>query len=384
MAKRTTKGKPTFQRVLLGDRALAEQLQSALAAEERPERYTHGFHTYPASLHPDAARDLIALFGGDSLLDPFCGGGTVLVEGRAAGLVTFGRDLSPTAIRVSRARTATPSDEVLTKMRSAARKLTEIARTADEIPPEHIGGPLQQWYARYVACELWAIRSRLGDLEEPVRGLLAAVFSSVLIKVSWRESDTRAQRKKHHRPEGTTAILFHKKTRELARKMIELREALPEGTPESNVAFGDARDTTVPQKVDLVLTSPPYPATYDYLPMQHLRNIWMQDEPTNRNEVGSRWKWREAPRKAVSGWRKDTDKWTARAASVMNPGAHLVVVIGDGLTPQGLIDTSEPTSSAAIKAGLVPVARASLERPDHARGTTRWEHVFAFRKPDSE
>ena len=41
---------------------------------------------------------------------------------------------------------------------------------------------------------------------------------SILVKVSWRKSDTSMQRVKHDRPVGTAAILFHKKARELGRK----------------------------------------------------------------------------------------------------------------------------------------------------------------------
>jgi hypothetical protein len=57
-----------------------------------------------------------------------------------------------------------------------------------------------------------------------------------------------------------------------------------------------------------------------------------------------------------------------------------MVVIGDGLTPSGPIDTVKPTRRAAEAAGLVFVASAHLRRPDHARGTGRWEHVLAFRR----
>ena len=59
-----------------------------------------------------------------------------------------------------------------------------------------------------------------------------------------------------------------------------------------------------------------------------------------------------------------------------------MVVIGDGLTPSGAVDASEITERAARVAGLRSVARASLERPDHARRATRWEHVFAFQRED--
>mgnify|MGYP002636139646 CR=1 FL=1 len=72
---RTTHGKQTLKRNLKGDEALAGQLADALTADAPVERATHGFHTYPAGLHPDAARALLTLFPATSLLDPFCGGG---------------------------------------------------------------------------------------------------------------------------------------------------------------------------------------------------------------------------------------------------------------------------------------------------------------------
>ena len=57
-----------------------------------------------------------------------------------------------------------------------------------------------------------------------------------------------------------------------------------------------------------------------------------------------------------------------------------MVVIGDGLTPKGGIDTARATEESATAAGLTLAGRASVERPDHARSTVRWEHAFAFRK----
>lgn len=374
---RTTEGKPTLDRICLGDLPLAEAMADALGAVEPVERATHGFHAYPAGLHADAARDLLALFPG-SVLDPFCGGGTVLVEGRIAGRATLGTDLSPVALRAARARTATPDDATLTLLRSTARTLTEGARKATELPPPRILRPLEQWYAPHALRELEALRMGIAQAEPTVRPLLEAVFSSILVKVSWRESDTSAKRVRHKRPPGTTAILFHKKTRELARRMVALRELVPEGTPETELRRLDARRLDL-GPVDLVLTSPPYPATYDYLPMQHLRTIWMGDEAREEAELGARRSWREGEREARRRWARDTAAWTAAAARCLRPGGHLVIVIGDGLTPGGEVDASAPTEAAAKAAGLTAVARASLERPDHARRTLRWEHVFAFR-----
>lgn len=377
---RKTSGKSALEPITFGDRQLAQTLVRALEAREDVDRFTHGFHTYPAGLHPDAAALLVRAFPGSSVLDPFCGGGTVLVEARAAGRRAVGRDLSPVALRVARARTATPDDATLTRFRSTARRLTAEAREAQDLPPEPILRLVREWYAPHALRELESLRRGIQQADAVIRPLLECVLSSILVKVSWRRSDTSPQRVKHHRPPGTTAVLFHKKARELARRMVALREAVPEGTPEADIELADARSLRV-EPVDLVLTSPPYPSTYDYLPMQHLRSIWFGESMQEAAEIGPRRDWRRGAREARRAWLADTERWTAAVAASMRPDAHLVIVIGDGLTPTGPVDTSEPTESAALKAGLVSVARATVDRPDHARNTVRPEHIFAFRKP---
>lgn len=384
MSLRDTTGKPTLRQKLEGDSHLAERLAGALGAMDAAERATHGFHTYPAGLHPDAARDILKLFPGDSILDPFCGGGCVLVEGRIAGRKTYGRDLSTVALRVSRARCSTPDDELLTQFRSTSRKLAEYARKNPQRPPPHVERAIQDWYAPHAAGEIQALLTGIREVESmPVRRLLTTVLSSILVKVSWRKSDTSARREKHHRPRGTTSVLFHKKARELARRMVALRELVPEGTPDTELDLQDARRVRVPHPVDLILTSPPYPAVYDYLPMQHLRSIWLGEARSDvlEQEIGPRRSWRTEGKEARKRWVRDTASWMESASKCLNPGGHLVIVIGDGLTPTGTVDTVSASQEGANKAGLELVARASLLRPDHARDSGRWEHVFAFQRP---
>jgi adenine-specific DNA methylase len=379
-------GKPTQRQVLAGDEELALKLAAALSAEQLDDRVTHGFHAYPAGLHPDAARDLLACFPGDSLLDPFCGGGTILVEGRLAGRTTFGCDLSSVALRVSRARTATPTDEQLTAFRSAARRMTEKARTDQIDAPREVYEAVKDWYAPYAIRELATLREEIAEVEDlEVRRQLEAVFSSILIKVSWRRSDTSNQRVKHDRRPGSTAVLFHKKVRELARRQLALREAMLEDVPPTKLKLSDARQVRVQQPVDLVMTSPPYPAVYDYLPLQHLRGIWLGiargEDPAR--EIGARRQWRGGARRARRQWTADTAAWMLASAQTLRPGGHLVVIVGDGLTPTGTVDTLGASMQAAKAADLEFVARASLLRPDHARQSVRWEHALAWRRPAS-
>ncbi|MFI5315425.1 MAG: hypothetical protein ACHQ6T_06980 [Myxococcota bacterium] len=369
---------------LHGDAALARALAAALAQTSETARYTNLFHTYPAALHADAARDLLALFPSRAVLDPFCGGGTVLVEARAAGRRAFGCDVSPVAVRVARARCASPDDALLSALRSRARALAARARAASargELPDARILRAVESWYSEHVLRELESLRSGIAESEPRLREILEAVFASILVKVSWRVSDTKAARERHHRPAGTTAVLFHKRTRELARQMVELREAVPPGTPDAEIWLGDARELRVRDPVDLVLTSPPYPSTYDYLPMQHLRHVWLGDRPDAAREIGSRRLFRKGAQAARDTWRRDTGLWNERAARALAPGAHLVLVVGDGWVPSGVVDAAGPSVQAARGAGLELLAGASLDRPDLDGRALLREHVLAFRKP---
>ncbi|MBE6835474.1 MAG: DNA methylase [Ruminococcaceae bacterium] len=71
---------------------------------------THGLHTYPAVMIYPISRNIISLLKGitsvDTLLDPFSGSGTVLVEGQLAGIKSiYGNDLNPLAKFISEVKT---------------------------------------------------------------------------------------------------------------------------------------------------------------------------------------------------------------------------------------------------------------------------------------
>lgn len=76
--------------------------------------YTHGLHNYPAMMVCPISRKIIVLVRNirpiHTLLDPFMGSGTVLVEGMLAGIpLVYGTDVNPLALFLSKVKT-TPLD----------------------------------------------------------------------------------------------------------------------------------------------------------------------------------------------------------------------------------------------------------------------------------
>ena len=90
---------------------------------------THGFHSYAGRMHPSIARGAIDALSkpGETVVDPFCGSGTVLVEAMAAGRAAIGVDASALAVAIARVRI-----DAAGRGRSGERLVAEAARIAEE------------------------------------------------------------------------------------------------------------------------------------------------------------------------------------------------------------------------------------------------------------
>ena len=78
--------------------------------ESDVREYNHGLHNYPAMMVCPISRNIIKIVQDikkvNSLLDPFMGSGTVLVEGMLAGIETiYGSDINPFAVYLSTVKT---------------------------------------------------------------------------------------------------------------------------------------------------------------------------------------------------------------------------------------------------------------------------------------
>ena len=92
---------------------VSDKLIEAAGDQTRIQGIPHSIYKYPARFSPKFARAVIEEFTnpGDVVLDPFCGGGTTLVESLSSGRRAIGSDLSSLAAFIS----ATKSEPLLRK-----------------------------------------------------------------------------------------------------------------------------------------------------------------------------------------------------------------------------------------------------------------------------
>lgn len=403
----TNVGGPVERR---GDETLSAELAHALDVEPGAglDRWTHGFHTWAARMHPDTAQRLVRSFGrpGAAVLDPFCGSGTVVLEALVAGCRPLGRDLHPLAVRLARLRSAVVPESRRKLVRERARRIAGLAlgRVRQGHHPPGGTPPGEDLFDSRTLAELAWLRTAIADERDPfVRQTLELVLSSILVKLSCRTSDTaplpldrgRGRGRGRFsspscRAPGSATRLFVPKVDELCRRWKTLREALPERALTPDLRLDDARRLhSVPDGiVDLVVTSPPYANVYDYTDQHALRVDWLglDDHPFEAGEIGSRRSFRD-PHHGAERWDRDGRAWVGALARVLRPGAPACILGGDGATALGPLRFDESLARWAAAAGLELVASTSQHRPifdEQTRRayptTDRREHLVLLRR----
>ena len=366
-----------------GDLELGKKCVTALRSSGEFKRATQGFHSYPARLHPEAARLLLEALPGNTLADPFCGGGTLLVEALIAGRKVYGSDLNPVATLVSTARTALLSPEQLERLKSELDTIhAKAAQAMDEKRHVYLHPAIlkyKSWYKTNCFDELACLYDAIRTHESELKPLLQAIFSSLVVKYSLRASDTSNKVVYIPRKNGTVLRAFKEKSKEYVEQLTELQTLVPPGTEQAQISLADARQPGF-ENVDTIITSPPYPGTYDYLPLQQLRQAWFNLEMREKEEIGSRRSFKQL-KAAYAAWLKDTDTWILACAKALVSGGHLAVVVGEGMQAGKLLRVAKPTIQAAEKAKLTFVTSASVERFDPATKMKKIEYILVFKKP---
>jgi len=347
------------------------------------DRLTHGFHSYPARMHWATAERLLAGLdmAGSHVLDPFCGSGTVLVEARVAGYAASGTDLNPLAIALSRLKTQ-PFDGALRGQ--LVRTASEVRARSEErvqarVPVRAKLEPKElAWYEVHVLKEMAGLLEEIDATEEArIRGALRLVFSSLVVKFSKQRSDTAEEAVERRLRKGLVSEFFERKTLELADRMREY-ERVARG-PLPTVREGDARrlPDLIDRPVDLIVTSPPYGNTYDYVNHHARRFAWLGINPQNleAGEIGARRRGTSPDRFA-----RELGFALKSMAQVMRRDAMLVMLMGDGEHAGTRVPADVLVAEVASELGFEPLAAATQARPDFRGGTERGEHLMALRK----
>ena len=365
---------------------------------------THSMHPYPAKFIPQIPKTLIRELAStrETVLDPFCGSGTTLVEALRLECNAVGIDANPLACLISRAKSHTINSEQFENLVGLANEIEKYSHRSDEstlplfenyskLPsvkkPKFKG--VDDWFDAVVIEELSFIKNKCNQLQDSIlRDIAFSAFSSIIVTVSRQDSDTRYVRIEKNIQPGYTLSLFSRALLQTARRSLEFSEEVSEGFS-ANIIEGNILQPPEIGPIDLVVCSPPYPNAYSYHLYHRTRMMWLDmDQPRfKQEEIGSHRKYSSKGKNAatVDTFRRELYTILSWLKHTLRYNGYACFVIGDS-TLKGvriendklLIDVAQDLGYS-IESNINRTLQSTRKSFNPALGKIKEEHIVILR-----
>lgn len=361
---------------------------------------THGIHRYPAKYIPQIPRWAIREYSnkGDLVVDPFSGSGTTALEAIAQSRNGAGVDLDPLACLIAEAKVTPVSPGRLERLMQQLL-VKALRHPGQPILPLPDIKNFGHWFSQEAWSSLQSIRKAIAEIEASVdeRRFMLTIFSSILRTVS--NADDQSQKtyvsgtlKKTPPPVIPT---FEKSFRKALTGVSELASLESRGL--ASIYNESATDLPFEDKsVDLIVTSPPYLDSVDYMYNMMLEYFWLGTDLgiNSRREFNARRRSyigaKNAPSQTlpdsvkdlvdeneVPTYRRDVlgpyfssmESHFAEAARVLKDGGRYVLVIGNSRTKGEMLPLHDALIALASTSGLLV---------EHAFGYRVRRHYMKF------
>lgn len=253
------------------DRAECQSLIDAARDASPVSGLTHNHYKYPARFSPKFVRAAIEAFTnpGDTVLDPFVGGGTTLVESLSLGRNAIGIDISSLAVFVSNAKTLLLENSELAAVERWAngivRSINMHRRSARATEYIELG-----YYRNINGPAYWPLRKAIEQALESAGRLRAGrselLARCIILRAAQWALDSRKRLpsvSEFREALAENAKVMTSETRAFS-SLVRARPVLPSVTTlHANVATVTSNNLpTKTGRARLVLTSPPYPGVH--------------------------------------------------------------------------------------------------------------------------
>jgi site-specific DNA-methyltransferase (cytosine-N4-specific) len=253
----------------------------------REIRYlTHALHEYKGRFYPQLVKSFFnyaSLKKGDTVLDPFCGSGTTLVESILFGINAIGIDINPLAFLLTKAKIksilltqknwAIIKDTFTSLNENLGWEKIRIKDYANIIDTEY----LQHWFPENTLKKILLIQKNIYELKDETSQIFSKVIlSNLLREFSFQEpTQLRIRRRADIPPENLIETFKKSLLKQIENiEKFQLINHFELGSKVENY-LGDVRVLMKDAKlkknsIDAVITSPPYATALPYVDTDRL------------------------------------------------------------------------------------------------------------------
>ncbi|MFC1924047.1 DNA methyltransferase [Chloroflexota bacterium] len=319
--------------------------------EKERTKHVHRLHPYLGKFIPQLVEIFLRKYfqPNQTVLDPFCGCGTTLVQANELGINAVGYDISAFNVLLSRAkvhkynisRVKTEILDALDKLRRLTQSNTQlelwVERASELHIPETDNEYLRKWFAPRALNELLTYRQLIQNEGYLYQNLLTIILSrsarSARLTTHYDlDFPKRPQLEPYHcykhsrtcRPTTEAFKFINRYSLDTLRRIEEF--AALHSNAKTIVRHADSRRAKFPT-IDGVITSPPYVGLIDYHE-QHAYAYHLLGLKDRRGyEIGPAVN--GSSQRAQRQYQLDIANVFKRAVAAMNKGGWIIVVIHD-------------------------------------------------------
>ena len=354
----------------------------------------HRIHSYPARFIPQIPRRAIARWStaGNTILDPFCGCGTTLLEAALLGRDSIGVDNNPVAVLISQAKTRKYRAEEIKTLTGFVNEIEGKFSSMRSGPPKLLldSAPhydsLHRWFDQEAVLELEWLRSNIQKLSYGPMLMAKSVFSFIVLSSSRQDSDTRYTITDRKYTKGLATKRWASKMKSIIKCATDAGQMMRKSR--HKVILGDSRamPSLSNSSIDLIVTSPPYLNVYDYHKYHRHRMHWIDGDVqfARSTEIGKHDVFTRpgaVPDRYFEDMRQCITEWER----VLDASGRALMVVGDSVVNGAFVPVGDSLVKISRDVGLTLekrwIRKLAVNRKSFNQGARiKREHVLLFKK----
>jgi methylase of polypeptide subunit release factors len=352
---------------------------------ESRELLMHKIHAYPAKFPAFLTPKIVSYLKDNhaqinSIGDIFCGCGTSALESKLLGIDYLGYDINPVATMIAKAKSNVYSTERIIEL---FEDIIKEYNNGKFLTPNKVlfHDRIRYWFDEANIIKLYRLQKAIYKvcLDGKYRILFLTAFSNILKACSkWLTKSIKPQIDPNKIP-SDPYIAFKKQINFIIAANEELKNISPKNSRIKIKTQNILNIKPRQNKVDLIITSPPYVTSYEYADLHQLSTLWLGfvddykelrkgtigseyakaqhetfliNNETSQNIVKELFKVDKGKSKSVTKYFYDLDKTVEKTYSLLKENGYAAFVIGNTSYKGVYIDNAKVLIESFINKGF--------------------------------